>query len=661
MSTCCENLPAPGTESFPENIGWLRLGLAIVVAGLSMQFSLGVNLEPISGNAHWLVHGTLALAAVLVFALLGGPILRASLAAARARRLTLDQLFLVGIAGAFAASLHSTLSGTGAIYYEVVAVLVAIRTFGEIILSRQQHRTQATLRDLTSSLRTATRLTCCGQPNVVPLVEVRAGDRILITPGERLPVDGTILEGTAYVQEIAHTGEPFPAVRAPGDHVLAGSRALDGQLIVAATHDGHDRELDRLATRLDAALAVRSQWQREADRWISWFLPSILAIALGTLLFWTFQRSFGEALFYSLSVLLVACPCGLGLGVPLAVSHAMHRLAALGIVPSNPNLIDRLARVTSVVFDKTGTLTEEHLHLRALVSTGDRTALLRRLTLIQSHSAHPVARPFTAHFDTPAPEHLLSLEALPGRGVRARLDTPEGERILSIGNALLLTQAHQPTLDTLRSHTTTVSNRELFIFDSHDLVGLALLEETVRPAVGGLLGELRTAGFRVELMTGDASPDLEWKALGIPVQAGLTTAEKGAAIRVREQAGERILFIGDGLNDSEAISTATAALALNEGDTTARASADGELSPLALGNLPQALALAQSTRRTIRRILTFALAYNILGITLAATALLNPIFAAILMFASSATVIKLATQGSEGNSAVRRAPPGGRA
>ena len=644
MSACCETLPALDATPSTESIGWLRLGAAIVVAGLSMQFSLGVNLAPIGGNARWLIHGALALAAVLVFALLGGPILRESLSAARARRLTLDQLFLAGIAGAFAASLHSTLTGTGAIYYEVVAVLLAIRTFGAIILSRQQRRTQATLRELTASLRTATRLTCCGQPSVVPLIEVRAGDRILIAPGERLPVDGTVLEGTAYVQEIAHTGEPFPAVRTPGDRVLAGSRALDGQLIVAAAHDGHDRELDRLAARLDAALAIRSHWQREADRWIAWFLPAVLAIALGTLLFWTLRRGFGEALFYSLSVLLVACPCGLGLGVPLAISHALHRLAALGFAPSSPDIIERLARVTTVVFDKTGTLTEEHLQLRAFTATGDRAALLRRLALIESRSDHPVARPFAAHFDAAATERLLALEALPGRGVRARLATAEGEQVLTIGNSLLVTDAHQTTLATLRARATAPANRELFIFDGDNLIGLAQLEETVRPAVGGLVRELRAAGFRVELMTGDASPDADWQALGIPVHAGLSTAEKAVAIRAHEQSGERVLFLGDGLNDSEAMTTATAALALTEGDATARASAGGELSPLALAALPQALALARSTRRTLRRILAFALGYNVIGSTLAATAHLNPVVAAILMFASSATVVALSSQ-----------------
>jgi heavy metal translocating P-type ATPase len=657
MSACCDDSARtlPLKEDSPETLArpqsWLRFAIALVLAGLSMQFSLGVNLSPVGGPTRLLVHGGLAAAAILVLVLLGGPIFRRSLGAARAGRVTLEQLFLLGIAGALAASLHSSLTGAGAIYYEVVGVLVAVYTLGQMLVARQRSRVRTSLHRLTDSLRTATRVTCCGKRSAVPISQLEAGDRVLVEKGHRIPVDGTISEGRAYVQEIAHTGEPFPASKAPGDTVLGGTVALDGELIIEVHDPSAGRELDRLAQRLDHALRQRSAWQREADRWMTWFVPGVIFLAAGTLVFWLWHTGWQQALFNALAVLLVACPCGLGLGVPIALWHGMQQLARLGIVPAGGELIERLARVRTVVFDKTGTLTDDEIQLSALLTLDDidASALRARLALIEAHSDHPVARPFTATLGKEAQrsEHrLLKVNGLPGQGVVARLSCNSHDEVeVRIGNRTLLLPQHDRALEQLRRRQVGDAGltRELFIFEDNSLVAIALLRENVRPTVATLAPRLRALGLRTRIMTGDASSsDSQWTVAGLRVTSGMTTADKGAAVRALETKNEHVLFVGDGMNDSEAMAAATASLVLHGGDATARAHAHGELTGAALSALPEAVSLSRATRRQIRLILGISLAYNAVGLLLAATGWLHPVAAAVIMFASSLTVVGLA-------------------
>ena len=662
MSACCHDLAGSGREEQDASAAqdapqrWFRFGIAVVLAGLSMQFSLGVNLSPVAGQTRLLIHGTLALAAIAVLLLLGGPIFRRSWSAAGEGRVTLEQLFLLGIAGAFTASLHSSLTATGAIYYEVVGVLVAVYTLGQMLVARQRGRLRTSLQRLTDSLRTAVRVTCCGERKIVPVSQLHAGDRIFVEKGQRLPIDGIIVEGRAYVQEIAHTGEPFPTSRAPGDVVLAGTVALDGELLVEVKDSSAGRELDRIAHRLEAALRRRSEWQREADRWMTWFVPGVITLAAVTFAFWFWRSDWQQALFNSLAVLLVACPCGLGLGVPIALRHATRQLARLGIVPAGGELIERLARIRAVIFDKTGTLTDDEIQLGALITLEeiDESSLRARLALIESHCDHPVARPFTASFGKEAlasPERLLEVRALPGQGIVARLSRNAHEAAeMRIGNRTLLLPRHARALAQLRRRRVDDAaglTRELFIFEQDSLVAIAQLRENVRPTVAALAPRLRALGLRAEIMTGDASPnDEQWKAAGLPVRSGMTTAEKGAAVRVLEEKNEHVLFVGDGLNDSEAMAAATASLVLHGGDATARAHAHGELTGAALNALPDAVILSRATRRQIRLILGISLAYNAAGLLLAATGWLHPVAAAIIMFASSLTVVALASRAS---------------
>jgi Cu+-exporting ATPase len=661
MAACCESaesfLGTDETAQFgkaPQE--WLRFAIALVVAGLSMQFSLGVNLSPVTGQTRLLLHGGLTAAAILVLVLLGGPILRRSWRAARERQVTLEQLFLLGIVGALGASVHSSVTGTGAIYYEVVGVLVAVYTLGQILVERQRGTVRTSLHRLTDSLRTAVLLTCCGKQRVVPVSELEAGDRVFIEKGQRLPVDGVIVEGRAYLQEISHTGEPFPAAKAPGDFVLAGTVALDGDLVVSVADGGANRELDRMAKRLESALNRRSGWLREADRWMRWFVPAIALIALGTFAFWSWRVSWDAGLFNGLAVLLVACPCGLGLGVPIALWHALHRLALLGIAADGSDLVERLARTRAVVFDKTGTLTEEVLRLNAIVVIDgvDAGSLRARLALIESHCDHPVARPFSAmRPDAPRPpeERLLGVQILPGRGVRAQVAGGSGqESEIVIGNHNLVQPVHHSALAELRGRSpeTAEGNREIFVFEDGRLIALAFLAETTRPALAGVLPRLRAMGLELCVMTGDTSiNEQQWSESGLTVMSGMTPSEKSTAVQRMERDGANVLFVGDGLNDAEAMGAATASLAIVGGDSTARAHAHGELAGSALHAIPDAIGVSRAARATVRSILRVSLGYNTAGVLLAASGWLHPVAAAAIMFASSLSVVALAARGAQ--------------
>jgi P-type Cu+ transporter len=499
-------------------------------------------------------------------------------------------------------------------------------------------------------LRMAVRLTCCGKQRVVLISELEPDDRVLVEKGRRIPVDGTVAEGSAYVQEIAHTGEPFPIAKTVGDSVLAGTVALDGDLIIAVNGISGSRDLDRLAQRLEAALSQRSKWQREADRWMTWFVPGVIAIAAGTFAFWLWRAGWQQAIFNSLAVLLVACPCGLGLGVPIALWHATHQLTCLGIEPAGSELIERLARVRTVIFDKTGTLTEEEIRLDALITPDktDSAALRARLALIENHSSHPVARPFSALLTGQfhSPEQLLAIETIPGRGIVARLLQKAGNVTeVCIGNRSVLQPEHCAALEELRSRTPECvsQGRELFIVEDNRLSAIALLTETIRPAVTALAPRLRALDLELDIMTGDASPnESQWAEAGLHVSSAMTTTAKAAAVRAMEARHEHVLFVGDGLNDAEAMATATASLIMHGGDATARVHAHGELSGASLSTLPEAIALSRASRRQIRLILGLSLIYNAVGLLLAATGWLNPVIAAAIMFASSLTVVALA-------------------
>jgi P-type Cu+ transporter len=640
MSACCHSSApdeaAEQAELKREARGWLRVGLAGLLAAQAMIFSLAVNLSPVSGSTLWFIHGALAASAIGVFLLAGLPILRESWKAACRGRIVFEQLFLAGMLGAFAASVHSSLTGEGHVYYEVVAVLVAIYTFGTILAQRRRDALRQSIARLGAAFDLCERVTCCGQRERVNIEEIVPGDQVLVGAGEGIPVDGCVADGVALVSEAAMTGEPYPVVKRAGDRVLAGSRVEDSTLRISATSQGRSRRLDALLRSVDEARRHPGRIQREADRLVAWFLPAVMLVAALTTAAWTLHSGWIVGVFNGLAVLLVACPCSMGLATPVAIWSALAALAKRGLFAHHGDAIEQLALVDTAVFDKTGTLSESEARLVDFV-TGpgtDRPALRGEIAAVQTGSGHPIARAFRAADTNLRGPLAREVRVLPGIGVEGRL--PDGT-LLQIGNESMLQPSDNPgeLRDLLAAADT--GGHTIFIRRNGLLCGLALARESLRDSADETLAAMHRLGVRSIVMTGDRAENAARFGFD-ECLAGLTPQAKMSAVEALRREGRQVVFVGDGINDAPAMAAATTSIALATGSELPRETAALELNGQDLRVIPQALAICRATTRAIRRNLIFAAGYNVIGIGLAAAGLLHPIAAALIMLVSSMTV-----------------------
>ena len=642
---------------------WFRIGVGVALASQAMLLGFAVNLTPPEGRLRGLLHGLLAGSAAVVFVLLGGPMLRAAWECACRRRVTVELLFLTGIAGAFGASVWSTFTGIGAVYYEVVAVLLVVYAAGKALTARARERAVAESRRLRDTFDHCRRLLGDGSTRMVPVAVIEPGDRIRIDPGEPVPVDGRIVEGSSFVRETPLTGEPFPVVRRPGDAVLAGSWAEDGGLLIAATTQGRRRRLDELlllveTTRQEAAGAAGQTADAAgalplADRITRWFLPLVLAVAGITFGVWTARGHWSEGLFHALAVLLVACPCALGLATPLGLWNVLATLAARGFIVTSGEALERLARADHVIFDKTGTLTEDRQSLVDFVTRvpEERGAWLEVVRAVQQRSRHPVARAFVS---APIPERgvppvlVQSVKVVPAAGIEAWVRQDRRELHVRIGHPDWI--GHAAAREVLEAQLRGGSDDPRVALEvDGQLVGLAQVRERSRTSAAPALAWLRNLGCRVGVLTGDqpgraqqvlesATAGTPEAASGVEIAGAQTPMDKAHHVVAARAAGDTVVFVGDGINDAPALKSASVGVALVHGAPLASASADALLCGEDLTEIPRAIQLTRRVRDAIRSNLLFAAFYNALGMGLAATGHLHPITAALLMVGSSTIV-----------------------
>lgn len=637
MSACCHTSAREETDAAlrSEARTWLKLGAAGLLAAQAMIFSLAVNLSPVQGAPRWAIHGALALSAAGVFLLAGWPVWRESWQAARRGRIVFEQLFLAGMAGAFAASVHSSLTGEGHVYYEIVAVLVAIYTFGTLLARRRRDALRESIRGLGAAFDSCERATCCGGLETVGVESIVPGDVVLVGPGRGIPVDGVVGEGVAFVSEAALTGEPYPVVKRAGDPVMAGSRAEDGTLRIIAGSRGRSRRLDALLASVESARLAPGRIQREADRLVAWFLPAVMLIAAATTAGWTMHSGWVTGVFNGLAVLLVACPCSMGLATPVAIWSALAALARRGIFARDGDTIESLARADTVVFDKTGTLSEDEARVEDFVSLPgtDRAQLRREIAAVEAGSHHPVARAFRRGAGDAHELLARDIHVLPGAGVAGRL--PDGA-LLEIGNAAILGAADDPA-PLRESLAIRDGGHEVFVRRDGRLCAVALLRESLRESAREAMAEVRAMGLRTIVMTGDRAENAARFGFD-ECLAGLAPGDKLAEVGRLQAAGHRVLFVGDGINDAPAMAAAEASIAMSTGSELPRETASAEFAGIDLRAIPHAVRVCRATLGVIRRNLAFAAAYNVLGIALAAAGFLHPIAAALIMLLSSVTV-----------------------
>ncbi|HTT55825.1 MAG TPA: heavy metal translocating P-type ATPase [Opitutaceae bacterium] len=632
------DLAEPGLQADQRRLdrGWLRIGLGLLVVGQTMALGLAVNLTPPDGAAYWFLHGGLILSAAAALIFLGGDLVGGAVASLRQRRISIDLLFLLTLGGAFGGSLVATFTHTGAVYYEVVAILIVVHTAGRMLGARSR------LAALRAVDRTRERFEVCeirgpdGGRLRRPVGEVGLGDTVLVAPGAPICVDGTVTAGRGYVQETSMTGEWRPVSRGPGDRVLAGTFSIDGTFELRPVPG--PRRLDAVLAAVAEAHLAPSALQRQADRLVEWFLPTVATVSLATFGFWILRAPWNQALFNAMAVLLVACPCAMGLATPVAVWGGLARLAGFGLVTRTGDFLDALARCDFVCLDKTGTLSTESLAVRAWRTepafAGRESWLRAAVAAAEEGLAHPVAAVLRRGDAAPGsrPVAVRERRLEPGLGIVAQVAGEAGAMVeLRVGERRLIEPAAEAAGESeARAVWVGVDGRRAAVVE---------LGETWREGLGEALAELRALDVEFEVLTGDASfaagrgPEPQ-----LAVRAGLTPEAKLARVRELAAAGRCVAFVGDGINDAAAMSAAAASVAMAGGAELARAAAMAVFAGRDLRFLPRAIRVARAARRSVRVNLLFAAAYNTAGMALAAAGLLHPVAAALLMVGSSAFV-----------------------
>ena len=581
------------------------------------------------------------------------------------RHLNMFTLIGLGVAVAYGYSVVATLApglfppafrghgGRVAVYFEAAAVIVTLVLVGQVLELRARSQTGAAIRALLGlAPKTARRLRDDGGEEDVPLDVVQPGDRLRVRPGEKVPVDGAVLEGASRVDESMITGEPMPVQKHPGDHVVGATINGTGALVMRAEKVGRDTLLARIVAMVAEAQRSRAPIQGLTDTVAGYFVPAVILVALltfGAWALWGPEPRLTYALVNAVAVLIIACPCALGLATPMSIMVATGRGAAAGVLFRNAEAIEVLRGVDTLVVDKTGTLTEGKPKLVTVEPAEgfDEPTLLRLAAALEQGSEHPLAAAIVAGargIALPAAEGFASVT---GKGVTGRV---EG-RAVALGNVALMADvgARMEGLagraEALRAEGQTV----MFAAVDGALAGLVGVADPIKETAAEALRALRAEGLRVVMLTGDSRTTAEAVArrLGLDeVIAEVLPAQKAEAVKRLQADGRRVAMAGDGINDAPALAQADVGVAMGTGTDVAMESAGVTLVGGDLRGLVRARRLSRATMANIRQNLAFAFGYNALGVPVAAGVLypftgllLSPMIAAAAMSFSSVSVI----------------------
>jgi Cu2+-exporting ATPase len=618
----------------------IRFGTAFFLSMQLMGYSLALYAGYFQGmdeGARNLLQYLAALVTTPVVFYAGAPFLAGAWRSLRNRTPNMDLLIAVGVLAAYGSSLYALTAG-GEVYFDTAAMIVTLILAGRLFENMARRKASAGV-DRLLRLAPDKALRLEGE-EIVPVSSslLQPGDRIRVLPGERFPVDGELISGDTDVDESAVTGEPLPVLRAAGAKIVSGTLNLTAAVDLRVSRGACDSFIARVARLVEEAQSRQAPVQRLADRVAALFVPAVALVALGTLIYWSLQAEAGMApLLNAVAVLVVACPCALGLATPTAVLVAGGAAASRGILFRGGDVIEAAAKLTIAAFDKTGTLTEGRPRVAAVrPAIGTEEDLLNLAARVEAGSAHPLARGIVSE----ARRRGLTVgsgsgsRALAGRG--AWLETDGGP--IRAGSRLFLGEAgiSVPPDDT-PDHCT-----EVHVAHGGSYCGVILLEDPVRASAEDLAGRFGHLGMRTALLTGDrrAAAERIAKGLGIGTAlAELSPGDKSDWVEARRREGERVLMVGDGINDAPALSAASVGCAMAGGTDIALETSDLILTKPDLDRLEEALRIARRTLRIIRQNLFWAFAYNLLALPLAAAGKLAPIHAAAAMALSSVCVV----------------------
>ncbi len=629
-----------------------------VVIAMILTVPLIVPMLLAALGSHAMLPGWVALAlATPVQFWLGGRFYRAGWNAVRAGTGNMDLLVALGTSAAYGLSLYVLATiwlgarpGTPHLYFEASAVVITLVLLGKWLEGRAKRQTGAAIHALTALRPERARIRAAdGSEHDIPIEQVRVGDRVAVRPGERIPVDGTIREGASAVDESLLTGESLPVAKAPGDRVAGGAVNGDGLLVVETTAVGAETTLARIVRLVESAQAAKAPIQRLVDRVAAVFVPAVLAVAAVTFLGWWLGTGDVEAaILNAVAVLVIACPCSLGLATPTAVMVGTGAAARHGILIKDAEALETAHRVGVVAFDKTGTLTEGKPAIVALEPEAgtDAATLLRLAGAVQAGSEHPLARAVMRRAEEAgiAVPRAAEMQALPGRGMAGRVDG----RALRLGSQRLVEElGADPGALAARAAALAGEGRTIsWLLDASAeparVLGLIAFGDAMKPSAPAAVATLRAAGLRTVLLTGDnaGSARAAGRALGIDeVVAEVLPQDKAASVARLKQGGRVVAMVGDGVNDAPALAAADVGIAMATGTDVAMHAAGITLMRGDPALVAGAIDVSRRTYAKIRQGLFWAFAYNVIGIPLAALGYLSPMIAGAAMAFSSVSVV----------------------
>lgn len=610
-----------------------------------MLFSTVVNVSEVEGAARGWIHLALALGACSVLWVLGRPLVRQACACVAERRAGTEWLFLLGIFGAMGASIHASLRGTGAVYYEVVAVLVTVYSAGKALTAFAKRRVLTEVESLDAWFGEALLLGPEGSESSVSVRQLRVGDLVRVRPGSSIAVDGLVRKGSGWVSSCILNGTSVPEVVRPGDQVRAGMISVDAEFDIEICQRQEGRVLDRLlgTVRMARDGLKESRSMVFADRFAGWFVLFVLTASVVTGWWWWIRGEGDFAVYRALSVVLIACPCAVGLAVPLGLWSGLAVAASRGVMLRTAGALERLADVRQVWFDKTGTLTDSTPSMLdlALVEDGwDRLRVRRIADAVESRSGHVLAKAFHTGCSLDDIE-VRDVLIVPGEGVRASIrEATERWMEVRIGRLAWLFPegSATPRVEPLRHRPD--NDFTIGIEIDGKVIGIASIHEEPKEGWSMLVTRLEALGCRVGVLTGDRVERAVGFGLGgrVSVLGGMGPDQKAEFLTAEQRKNGPAAFVGDGVNDGAALAVAAVGLAVSEGTTIAKESGDGVIGERGLESLIHVIEVSRDVRRRIRSGLWFACGYNVMGMGLAAGGWLHPVVASLLMVISSGVV-----------------------
>ncbi len=658
MMPSIENEANPELEDFSRRFWW-ALPLSVIVLALAM---FGHGLPIAAATRSWI---ELALSAPVVL-WAGAPFFVRCWQSLRSGNLNMWTLIGIGVGAAFGYSLAGTLipdafpasfheHGRVAVYFEAAAVIISLTLLGQMLELRARSKTSAAIKALLKlAPKTARRISADGSEADVPLESVQVGDKLRVRPGEKLPVDGEVLEGRSSVDESMLTGESMPVTKNVGDKLIGATQNGTGALVMRATRVGADSLLAQIVQMVAQAQRSRAPMQRMADKVSFWFVLAVLAVAATSFFAWGLfgpEPSWVYAVLNAVSVLIIACPCALGLATPMSIMVATGRAASLGVLFRDAEAIETLRTIDTLIVDKTGTLTEGRPRFDAAGAESGftETDVLRLAASLDQGSEHPLAAAIVA--EARARELPLAkaedFESDTGIGVRGKVD---GKRLALGNDALMSSMAVDlaPLADTIKSRRDAGAS-VMFLAVDGKLAGWVSVADPIKASSPAALQELRDAGLEVIMATGDGEGTAQavGRALGIAqVHGQMRPDGKLALVQELKAQGKRVAMAGDGINDAPALAAADVGIAMGTGTDVAMSSAQVTLVKGDLRGIARARAVSEATVKNMRQNLGFALLYNALGVPLAAGVLypvfgllLSPMIAALAMSLSSVSVV----------------------